>query len=49
LVEKDSVTIMRKYNKQFYIKKDLLVYKPETLLLLPHETDMDHLALKKWI
>lgn len=42
----DAVTIMRKYNKEFYIKKDLLQYKPDNLLLYPHEIDMDYLALK---
>ena len=41
----DSVAIMRKYDKQFYIKKDLLEYKPADLYLHPHETDMDHLAI----
>lgn len=41
----DSVAIMRKYNKAFYIKKDLLEYKPSWLHLAPHETDMDHLAI----
>lgn len=44
----DSVAIMRKYDKQFYIKKDLLAFKPDTLHLNKHEIDMDFLALKKW-
>jgi len=42
----DAVCIMRKYNKPFYIKQDLLKFKPSWLRLKPHETDMDHLALK---
>jgi hypothetical protein len=42
----DAVSIMRKYNKQFYIKKDLLEYKPDSLKLKNHETDMDYLALE---
>lgn len=41
----DAVAIMRKNNKRFYIKKDLLAYKEEGLYLSPEETDMDHLAL----
>jgi hypothetical protein len=44
----DSVTIMRKHEKLFYIKKDLLTYKPEDLELNPHELDMDHMALPQW-
>lgn len=42
----DSVAVMRKYNKKFYIKKDLLEYKPTDLYLSKEETDMDYLALK---
>lgn len=42
----DSVAIMRKHDKQFYIKKDLLEFKPEWLYLSKEETDMDYLALK---
>jgi len=41
----DAVSIMRKNNKQFYIKKDLLEYKPKDLYLSKEETDMDFLAL----
>ena len=37
---------MRKNNKEFYIKKDLLAYKSPELFLHPHETDMDYLAIK---
>lgn len=43
---KDAVGIMRKHNKQFYIKKDLLEWKSDDLYLSPEETDMDFLALK---
>jgi DNA repair photolyase len=42
----DAVAIMRKHNKEFYIKKDLLAFKPESLYLHPKETDMDYLAIK---
>jgi DNA repair photolyase len=42
----DAVAIMRRHNKKFYIKKDLLEYKPEDLYLSAEETDMDALALK---
>ena len=42
----DSVKIMRKHNKLFYIKKDLLQYKEPSLYLNDYETDMDYLALK---
>lgn len=41
----DSVLIMRKHNKEFYIKKDLLEFKPDSLQLSPHEIDMDYLAI----
>lgn len=41
----NAVEIMRRYNKPFYIKKDLLEYKPTWLTLTKEETDMDHLAL----
>lgn len=41
-----SVEIMRKNNKLFYIKKDLLAYKPKDLFLNDFETDMDFMALK---
>lgn len=42
----DAVGVMRKNNKSFYIKKDLLEYKEPDLYLSPEETDMDYLALK---
>lgn len=42
----DSVAVMRKYKKEFYIKKDLLEFKPKDLYLSKNETDMDYLALK---
>jgi DNA repair photolyase len=42
----DAVGIMRKSNKPFYIKKDLLEWKSDDLYLSPEETDMDFLALK---
>ena len=38
---------MRMYDKDFYIKKDLLLYKPEGLYLSEDETDMDFLSLKQ--
>jgi len=41
----DAVNVMRKNNKQFYIKKDLLEFKDKTLYLHKNETDMDYLAL----
>jgi DNA repair photolyase len=41
----DSVNIMRKNNKEFYIKKDLLEYKEESLYLSENETNMDYLAI----
>lgn len=42
----DSVEIMRKNEKLFYIKKDLLLFKAPELLLFPFETDMDFMDLK---
>lgn len=42
----DAVAIMRKHNKKFYIKKDLLEYRTPDLHLNPEETDMDSLSLK---
>lgn len=42
----DSVAIMRKNNKPFYIKEDLRAFKPDWLHLTPEEIDMDFLALK---
>ncbi len=40
-----AVGIMRQHNKLFYIKKDLLEFKPECLHLEPHETNMDYMAI----
>lgn len=42
-----AVGIMRKHSKPFYIKKDLLAFKPEGLYLTGDEVDMDFLALKQ--
>jgi hypothetical protein len=42
----DSVAIMRKHNKAFYIKEDLREFKPQSLFLSKQECDMDYLALK---
>ena len=42
----DSVSIMRKNNKLFYIKKDLFEFKDNELQLSDYEIDMDYLALK---
>lgn len=41
----DAVQIMRKHNKKFYIKKDLLEHKSPDLFLNDYETDMDYLAI----
>lgn len=45
----DSVNVMRKHGKSFYVKKDLLAFKDKQTILMPHEIDMDYLALKKWV
>lgn len=42
---KDCVALMRKYNKRFYIKKNLLLYA-ENLVLHKNEVDMNYLTLK---
>jgi len=42
----DAVSIMRKNETDFYIKKDLLTFKNTELILSANETDMDFLALK---
>lgn len=42
----DSVQIMRRNKSLFYIKKDLLAFKPEDVYLNPHEVDMDYMALE---
>lgn len=41
----DTVSKLRGYNKQFYIKEDLRRYKPADLFLSPQETDMDYMAI----
>ena len=41
----DSVNIMRKNNKEFYIKKDLFEFKEKDLYLSDNETNMDYLAI----
>lgn len=41
----DSIAVMRKHNKQFYIKNDLSLFANEETFLHPHERDMDFLAL----
>jgi len=42
----DSIAIMRKHNKPFYIKNDLSLFANKETVLEPHERDMDFLALK---
>lgn len=42
----DAVSIMRKHNKEFYIKKDLLEYRDKDLYLSENEINMDYLAIK---
>jgi DNA repair photolyase len=44
----DSIDVMRKHDKQFYIKKDLLAFSNNQTILKDYEKDMDYLALKKW-
>lgn len=41
----DSISIMRKNNKKFYIKNDLAEFANEETFLHPHERDMDYLAI----
>lgn len=41
----DSVSIMRQYGKEFYIKKDLLDFKSDDLILSENEINMDYLAI----
>jgi DNA repair photolyase len=41
---KTAVTLMRRHNKPFYIKKDLAAFKGD-LELAPHEVDPDHLNI----
>ena len=42
----DSIEVMRRNNKDFYIKKDLLGWKDAKYELKQCETDMDYLALR---
>lgn len=42
----DSISIMRKNNKQFYIKKDLLSFRNENTILSDNEINMDFLSLR---
>lgn len=44
----DAVNVLRSHRSIFYIKKDLLAFKPDSVKLVPHETDMDYLALGAW-
>lgn len=41
----DSIAVMRKYAKLFYIKNDLAAFADERTHLHPYERDMDHMAL----
>lgn len=43
---RSTVAIMRKNRSQFYIKKDLLKFKTDDIILFPQETSMDYLALE---
>lgn len=43
---RESVIIMRENKKKFYVKKDLLKYKTDDIVLYPNEVDMDYLTLK---
>jgi DNA repair photolyase len=42
----DSIKIMRENKKLFYIKNDLSKFSNKDTFLLPHERDMDFMALK---
>lgn len=42
----DTIGIMRKNNKQFYIKNDLASWANEETILTEKERDMDFLAIK---
>ena len=42
----DSIEVMRRNNKPFYIKNDLAEFGDENTVLYDHERDMDHLALR---
>jgi len=41
----DTIRIMRKHSKPFYIKNDLSLWANEETILYPHERDMDYLAI----
>jgi len=42
----NSIAIMRKNNKLFYIKNDLAAFANNETVMMPHERDRDFLALK---
>lgn len=42
----DSIHVMRKHNKSFYIKNDLSLFANEETVMMDHERDMDFLALR---
>jgi len=42
----DSISVMRKHDKLFYIKNDLWLHSDENTFLNPHERDMDFMAIK---
>lgn len=42
----DAIKICKKYDLDFYIKKDLLYFKNKSLYLSDNETNQDYLALK---
>ena len=42
----DTISIMRRNNKMFYIKNDLFEFANNETVLNPHERDMDFMALK---
>lgn len=42
----DSINIMRRHKKPFYIKNDLAEFADENTVLYDHERDMDYLALR---
>jgi len=42
----DSISMMRKHNKLFYIKNDLSLFANHETILNEHERDMDYMAIK---
>lgn len=42
----DSISMMRKHDKLFYIKNDLSLFANEETKLFEHERDMDYMAIK---